>query len=69
MNMEARNVIAPPAPRSLEEMQLPTVMMRDILLKTIFRMNIERVTELAKAICLPVPVTSAVAISIMPMNW
>jgi len=57
MNMETSNVMAPPAPRTLGEMQLSTVMMRDILLKTIFRMNIELVTELSKAICLPVPVT------------
>jgi hypothetical protein len=57
MNMEPNNVMAPPAPRRLEEMKLPSVMMRDILIKTMFRMNLERVTELAKAICLPVPVT------------
>ncbi|NRA99553.1 MAG: ATPase [Rhodobacteraceae bacterium] len=57
MNMQTASVMAPPAPKSLEEMQLPIVMMRDILLKTIFRMNLEMVTELSKAICLPVPVT------------
>jgi len=57
MNMELTNVISPPAPRRLEEMKIPPVMMRDILIKTMFRMNIDRVTELAKAICLPVPVT------------
>ena len=38
-------------------MQLPMVMMRDILIKTIFRKNIETVGDLAKAICLPIPVT------------
>ena len=57
MNMQSTNVMAPPAPRSLQEMKLPTVMMRDILLKTMFRMNLEMVTELARSICLPVPVT------------
>ncbi|MXQ08730.1 ATPase [Alphaproteobacteria bacterium GH1-50] len=57
MNMQTTNVIAPPAPRSLEGMQLPQVMMRDILLKTIFRMNLETVPEISKAICLPIPVT------------
>ncbi len=57
MNMQTSNVIAPPAPRTLEGMKLPIVMMRDILLKTMFRMNLEIVTELAKALCLPVPVT------------
>ncbi len=57
MNMETTAVMAPPAPRGLAEMKLPIVMMRDILLKTIFRKNIELVSELAAAICLPIPVT------------
>ncbi|NDR55957.1 ATPase [Aliiruegeria sabulilitoris] len=57
MNMEVGNVMAPPAPKRLDEMQLPLVMMRDILLKTIFRKNLELVTELARAVCLPIPVT------------
>ena len=57
MNMQTTNVVAPPAPRSLDGMQLPPVMMRDILLKTMFRMNLETVGELSKAICLPIPVT------------
>ena len=57
MNIQTNNVMAPPAPRRLEEMKLPLVMMRDIVLKTIFRQNIEMVTDLAAAICLPVPVT------------
>ncbi|MDJ1006946.1 MAG: ATPase [Paracoccaceae bacterium] len=57
MNMQPSNVISPPAPKGLAEMQLPQVMMRDILLKTIFRMNLDQVSELSKAICLPIPVT------------
>ena len=57
VNIQTNNVMAPPAPRRLEEMKLPLVMMRDIVLKTIFRQNIEMVTDLAAAICLPVPVT------------
>ena len=57
MNMETSNVIAPPAPRSLDGMKLPMVMMRDILLKTMFRMNIDNCSELSRAICLPIPVT------------
>jgi len=56
MNMQPTSVMAPPAPRGLAEMQLPTVMMRDILLKTMFRMNIDMVTELARAVCLPISV-------------
>ena len=58
--METSNVVAPPAPRSLEGMQLPEVMMRDILLKTIFRKNVNTCGELASAICLPLPVTQEI---------
>ena len=47
----------PPPPTSIEDMQLPIVMMRDILLKTMFRKNIDMVSELAHAICLPRAVT------------
>jgi hypothetical protein len=55
--MPVSNVVAPPAPKRLEEMRLPLVMMRDIVLKTMFRKNVDMVTDLARAICLPVPVT------------
>ena len=57
MNMETSNVVAPPAPRSLDGMRLPIVMMRDILLKTIFRKSVSTVSEIARAICLPASVT------------
>ncbi len=57
MNMQAPNVIAPTPPRSLEETGLSTVMMRDLLLKTMFRMNLEFVSEIARVIALPIPVT------------
>ncbi|MBQ4824111.1 ATPase [Leisingera sp. HS039] len=57
MNMQNLTVMAPPAPKGLAQMQLPLVMMRDILLKTIFRKNVENVTEIAEAICLPGAVT------------
>ncbi|MEL6100969.1 MAG: ATPase, partial [Pseudomonadota bacterium] len=56
MNMETTNVMAPPAPKRLEEMRLPIVMMRDITLKTMFRKNLDMVSELSKAMCLPIPV-------------
>ncbi|MEL6914125.1 MAG: ATPase [Pseudomonadota bacterium] len=56
MNMQVSNVMAPPAPKRLEEMRLSMVMMRDVLLKTIFRKNLDTVTEIAEAVCLPVPV-------------
>ncbi|MEO0916928.1 MAG: ATPase, partial [Pseudomonadota bacterium] len=57
MNMETSNVVAPPAPRSIEGMKLGIVMMRDILLKTMFRMNLDSCGDLSKAMCLPLPVT------------
>ena len=57
MNMQIANVTAPPAPKRLEQMRIPIVMMRDILLKTMFRKNLDLVTEISHAICLPVPVT------------
>lgn len=57
MNMQNSPITAPPAPKGLGQMQLPIVMMRDILLKTIFRKNVNIVSEVAEAICLPIPVT------------
>ena len=56
MNMQVRGVMAPPQPKSLEDCRLPMVLMRDILLKTIFRRNCSTIREIAKAICLPVTV-------------
>lgn len=57
MNMQTptANVTAPPAPRSLDDVGLSPVMMRDILLKTMFRTNLDLVSTLARAVCLPVP--------------
>ncbi|CAD0184862.1 hypothetical protein RUESEDTHA_01745 [Ruegeria sp. THAF57] len=57
MNMQTTTVMAPPTPKGLGEMQLPIVMMRDILLKTIFRKNVDTVSEVAAAVCLPGSVT------------
>ena len=57
MNMQAAPVLDPPTPRSLEDTGLSMVLMRDVLLKTIFRRNLEEVTALSKVLCLPVPVT------------
>jgi hypothetical protein len=61
MNVEAApvvspSVLAPVAPRNMSETGISIVMMRDILLKTMFRTNLDLVTELSRAICLPVPV-------------
>ncbi len=58
MNMQtAPNVIAPPAPKTMAETGLSPVMMRDILLKTMFRMNLDLVSELARVLCLQVQAT------------
>ena len=57
MNMQVQGVLSPPPPKSVEEMRLPIVMMRDILLKTMFRKNETMVSKIAAAICLPIRVT------------
>jgi len=59
MNMQATQtgVQPPPPPSRIEDMRLPVVMMRDILLKTMFRKNLDLVTQISEAICLPRAVT------------
>jgi hypothetical protein len=63
MNMQAPaaaptvSVTAPPMPRSLAEVGISVVMMRDILLKTMFRTNLDLVSQISRAICLPVMLT------------
>lgn len=57
MNVQTSTVSAPPAPRSLDAMLLPIAMMPDILIKTMFRMNLDQVSQISRAICLPVSVT------------
>jgi hypothetical protein len=57
MNMQTSAVMAPPPPRTIEDMKLSVVMMRDIMIKTIYRKNVSMVSEVAKAICLPIQVT------------
>ncbi|WP_341211976.1 ATPase [uncultured Limimaricola sp.] len=56
MNMQI-GTTAPQMPRSLDDVGLQVVMMRDIALKTIFRMNARLVSEIAKSIRLPINVT------------
>ncbi|AZB64720.1 ATPase [Cereibacter sphaeroides] len=55
MTVQSSDVIAPPAPRTLADTGLSVVMLRDILLKTMFRMNLELVSQIAPVICLPAP--------------
>ena len=59
MNMQVipQGVQPPPPPTTIEGMRLSGVMMRDILLQTIFRKNVDLVSEIAVAICLPRTVT------------
>ncbi|WP_159965519.1 ATPase [Profundibacterium mesophilum] len=57
MQGQTAGVVAPPIPKTLAAMKLPPVMMRDIVLKTMFRMNVEHVSELAATICLPMQIT------------
>ena len=51
MNMHT-SVVAPPAPKTLAGMQLPPVMMRDILLKTMYRMSLTLVSDISRVVCL-----------------
>ena len=54
MNIQTTTGVIPPSPpRTLGEVGINMVMMRDILLKTVFRMNLDLVTTIAKVICLP----------------
>ena len=57
MNAEApvSGVTPPPYPRSLDDTGLSIIMMRDILLKSMFRTNQSQVSILSKVISLPVP--------------
>mmetsp|Transcript_3746 Transcript_3746/g.6949 ORF Transcript_3746/g.6949 Transcript_3746/m.6949 type:complete len:94 (+) Transcript_3746:117-398(+) len=71
MNMQTSSDsgFAPPALRKLEDTGLTVVMMRDILLKTIFRKNVEQTSEIAKAICLPIPLTTQLIDMLRDMNF
>jgi hypothetical protein len=59
MNIQTTSagVIAPAPPRNAADTGLSPVMMRDILLKTMFRTSLDYVSDLARVLCLPVPVT------------
>jgi len=58
MNMQVPlGVLPPPQPKSLAETGLSLVMMRDILLKTMFRTNLDLVSAISRSIALPVQLT------------
>ncbi|WP_420344846.1 ATPase [Paenirhodobacter sp.] len=53
MNMIAQGIIAPTPPRTLEEIGISMVTVRDLLLKTMFRTNTDTATALAQLLCIP----------------
>ncbi|RMD49660.1 MAG: ATPase, partial [Alphaproteobacteria bacterium] len=57
MNMRVSEtaVPAPPAPRQLEDLGLHPVLLRDLLLKTMFRQNLSTAAEVSRGMCLPLP--------------
>jgi hypothetical protein len=60
MNIQASNVLAPVSPRTMAETGLSMVMMRDILLKSMFRMNLTQLSDIANVICVPLGVTQEI---------
>ncbi len=58
MNIQTQTGVIPPAPpRTIADVGISPVMMRDILLKTMFRMNLDLVSVIARVICLPTTLT------------
>jgi hypothetical protein len=55
MQVSTSDLMAPPPLRKLSDTGLTPVMMRDIVLKTVFRKNVEKASEIAQAIALPIP--------------
>lgn len=61
MNMAIQTGIMPPAePITIAETGLSPLMMRDIILKTMFRANLSHISDISQAICLPLAVTTLV---------
>ena len=59
MNMRVdSSILAPPPPRDMAGLGLPPVMCRDILIKTMFRSNLDTAGSVSKALGVPVPVAS-----------
>ncbi|SIS67850.1 ATPase [Phaeovulum vinaykumarii] len=57
MNMIAGNVLAPAPPKDIAETGIAPVMLRDLLLKTMFRTNLGTASGLARALALPLTIT------------
>jgi hypothetical protein len=54
--MPKPSVTPPPAPRTMADVGVSVVMQRDLLLKTMFRTNLDLVSALGRVICLPIPI-------------
>jgi hypothetical protein len=52
MNMMPSNPMIPASPKRLDDLGLPKVMMMDLLLKTMFRKSLDRLTDISKTLCL-----------------
>lgn len=57
MNMQINNPMTPVSPKRLVDVGLPIVMMQQLLLKTMFRKNLDKLADISKAVCLPPLVT------------
>jgi hypothetical protein len=55
--MQVSNVLAPAPPKTLADTGISIVMLRDLLLKTMFRMNLELVSDVSRIMCLPINAT------------
>ncbi len=60
--------MAPPPLRRLEDTGLTPVMMRDIMLKTVFRKSVETASDIAQAIALPIPLAQELIDSLRDMG-
>ncbi len=58
MNMHSRIALAPLEPTTLEETGLSPVFVREVFLKTIFRKNLQYASEMARELCVTVPVVN-----------
>ena len=56
MNMYSRIALAPTEPGTLEQTGLSAVFAREIFLKTVFRKNLELASEMARELCVTVPI-------------
>lgn len=56
MTVNQPDPMAPPIPKGIDGMRLPVTMMRDILIKTVFRKSSTLLSDIARDLCLPLNV-------------